>query len=183
MLLSAAHATTVLAGEDDTGLMAHEIAHTWWGNGVTNQAWTEFWLNEGLATFMSAVWLQQHDGEAAYQARVKAWRERLDALRAAGADKPLVFADWRKPSRNDRAVVYQKGAYVIHMLRQALGEDAFWLGIRDYTRANMGKSVTTADFKRAMEQASGRDLSAFFAKWAGTALTPARASPPPPRRN
>lgn len=182
-LLSEAHALTVVAGEDDTGLMAHEIAHNWWGNGVTNRAWTEFWLNEGLATFMSAAWLQHRDGDAAYAEQVERWRVRVEKLRADGKDKPLVFPDWNKPSRDDRAVVYQKGAYALHVLRQVLGEEAFWRGIRDYTRANMGKSVTTADFKRAMEQASGRDLSVFFAKWAGMAPAPTQASSPPPRKN
>jgi len=93
------------------------------------------------------------------------WKRRLDKLRADGKDHALVYASWSRPSADDRAVVYQKGAYVLHLLREELGERAFWRGIRAYTRAHYGHSVVTSDFRQAMERASGRDLSGFFARW------------------
>jgi hypothetical protein len=86
-------------------------------------------------------------------------------LRDTGADHSLVYEQWSKPSADDRAVVYKKGAYVLHKLREELGERAFWKGIRTYTRTNYGNSVTTEDFKHAMERASKRDLTAFFDQW------------------
>jgi aminopeptidase N len=61
--------------------------------------------------------------------------------------------------------VYQKGAYVLHLLREQLGDDAFWAGLRRYTVAHAGGSVTTEDFKRSMEESTGLDLAAFFDKW------------------
>ena len=66
--------------------------------------------------------------------------------------------------------MYQKGAYVLHLLRETVGDEAFWRGIRDYTIAHRGTSVTTADFQRAMERAAGRDLGAFFDRWAWGSL-------------
>lgn len=168
-LLSEAYGKGVLEDADDTALMAHEAAHQWWGNRVTCASWEHFWLNEGMANFMTAAYLQQAQGEAAYQAQVQGWRARLDALRGKGADHALVYASWDAPSADDRAVVYRKGAYVLHLLRGELGEAAFWRGLRDYTRAHDGRSVVTADFQRAMEKAAGRSLQQFFDEWVYTA--------------
>uniref|UniRef100_UPI00289B093F M1 family aminopeptidase n=1 Tax=Stenotrophomonas sp. TaxID=69392 RepID=UPI00289B093F len=116
-LMSEAYGQEVLDDADQTALMAHEAAHQWWGNRITCAGWEHFWLNEGMANFMTAAYLQQAQGEAAYQAQVEGWRKRLDALRAKGADHALVYADWNAPSADDRAVVYRKGAYVLHLLR------------------------------------------------------------------
>ena len=86
-------------------------------------------------------------------------------MRAEGKDHSLVYDEWINPSNDDRAVVYQKGAYVLHQLRKELGEKLFWYSVRAYTLQYYGKSVTTVEFKHAIEKASGRDLSAFFSKW------------------
>ena len=165
-LLSNDYVEKAARGERSLGLIAHEAAHQWWGNAVTCRDWNEFWLNEGMATFMAAAYLQHHDGEAVYAETVKDWRTRIDVLRAKGADKPLVFPDWNTPSGDDRAVVYQKGAYFLHVLRSELGEAVFWAAIRDYTRSHFNASVQTPDLQQAMERASGRDLSALFNQWA-----------------
>lgn len=164
-LMSEAYGQEVLADSTQTGLMAHEAAHQWWGNRITCKSWEHFWLNEGFANFMTAAWLQQAQGEAAYQAMVQGWEQRVLALREKGVDRPLVYPDWNKPSADDRAVVYKKGAYVLHRLRLELGEELFWRGLREYTRANDGKSVVTADFQKAMERAAGRSLQGFFDAW------------------
>lgn len=166
-LVSEAYGREVLDDATRQGLIAHEAAHQWWGNGVTNIDWRQFWLNEGITTFMAAAWLQHRFGDAAYDAQVERWRARLEKLRTDGKDKPLVFPDWDKPSGDDRAVVYSKGAYTMHLLRGQLGEEAFWRGLRAYTRAHIGKTATTADLQQAMQAASGRDLTVFFREWAG----------------
>ena len=166
-VVSEVYGREVLDDETREGLIAHEAAHQWWGNGVTNLDWRQFWLNEGITSFMAAAWMQHRFGDATYDAQVERWRVRVEKLRADGKDKPLVFPDWNKPGSDDRAVVYTKGAYAMHLLRVQLGEDAFWRGLRDYTRTHFGKSVTTADLQAAMERSSGRDLSAFFREWAG----------------
>jgi aminopeptidase N len=76
-----------------------------------------------------------------------------------------VFPSWERPTADDRTIVYQKGAYALHELRELLGDAAFWAGIRRYTSDHFGQPVTTGDFRDAMEKASGRDLQAFFDRW------------------
>jgi len=147
---------------------------------VTCAGWEHFWLDEGFANFMTAVYLQHAQGEAAYQARVTAWGKRLEMLRAKGSDRPLVYPDWNAPTADDRAVVYQKGAYVLHLLRQEMGEETFWRGIRTYTQAHDGQSVVTADFQRAMERAAGRSLQPFFDAWVYGVTPPPLAAAPTP---
>ena len=92
-------------------------------------------------------------------------RTRYEKIRDAGHDRSLVFPDWDHPTADDRAIVYQKGAYVLHELRELLGDTAFWSGMRRYTTTHFGRSVTTSDFQHSMEASSGRDLHQFFAKW------------------
>ena len=161
-LLSEAYGLQLLEDPTDGALMAHEAAHQWWGNLLTARDWREFWLNEGFATFMAAAYLEHRHGTDAYVKQVDAWRRCVERLRTEGKDKPLVFPDWNSPTSDDRAVVYQKGAYVLHLLRQDLGDKKFWSGIREYTRRHAGQSVATQDFQIAMEKAAGRSLAEFF---------------------
>jgi aminopeptidase N len=155
----------VLANERAIWLGAHELAHQWWGNMVTNRDWTHFWLNEGIASFMASAYKEHRFGRTEYLKDIEEYRLNYEKLRTAGKDRSLVFADWNNPTAEDRTLVYDKGAYVIHLLRTELGEQTFWSGIRLYTRSYFGKSVTTADFQRAMEEASKRNLQEFFNKW------------------
>jgi len=155
----------VLANEQDVWLAAHEFAHQWWGNMVTCRDWNHFWLNEGIASFIAAAYLEHRFGRAIYLREIESYRASYEKVRAAGKDKSLVFPDWLHPTREDRTLVYDKGAYVMHLLREEMGEDAFWKGLRSYTKKYFGKSVVTSDFKTAMEEASGRKLDDFFAKW------------------
>jgi aminopeptidase N len=163
--LSEDYGSRVLNDPDGIGLIAHEAAHQWWGDLITCRDWRHFWLNEGFATFMTAAYIEHRQGRAAYDQLVSGWQGRIERLRQSGTDHPLVYAEWKKPSSDDRAVVYQKGAYVLHLLREELGEALFWKGIRDYTRTHAGTSVVTSDFRRTMERSSGRDLRLFFETW------------------
>lgn len=155
----------VLANERDVWLGAHELAHQWWGNMVTCRDWRHFWLNEGMATFMAAAYKEHRFGREEYLREIESNRKNYQKVHDAGLDKSLVFPDWLNPTAEDRTLVYDKGAYVLHLLREDLGERAFWAGIRQYTRAYFGKSVTTPDFQTAMEQASGKNLAGFFSRW------------------
>jgi aminopeptidase N len=164
-LLPEAYGRDVLEKPVAEDLMAHEAAHQWWGIMVTCRSWNDFWLNEGFADFMAAAYIQHRFGDAAYREIVEHWHQRVQRLVAAGKDHSLVYPQWNHPSRDDRAVVYQKGAYVLHLLREQMGERDFWNGIRSYTQEFRGRSVTTADFKSAMERSSGRNLDGFFRQW------------------
>ena len=150
---------------DSQWVIAHEMAHQWWGNLVTCASWQDFWLNEGMATFMTAAWKQAQFGEKAYQAELDIARQRVKRAQAIGFDKPLAW-DGAYPSIGTRrAIQYSKGALFLDYLRSELGEAAFWRGIAHYTKLYEGKTVRSQDFERSMSQASGRDLSAIFAKW------------------
>ncbi|MEO6364613.1 MAG: M1 family metallopeptidase [Luteimonas sp.] len=164
-LMSESYGREVLADPRNESLIAHEAAHQWWGNMVTCARWNEFWLNEAFANFLAATYMEHRFGKAEYEKSVSRWRVRHQKLKAEGKDKPLLFPDWNKPTSDDRAVVYQKGAYVLHLLRMQLGEDVFWRGIRDYTRKHFGTSVTTRDFQAAMEKSAGKPLDKFFDAW------------------
>ncbi len=145
--------------------IAHELAHQWWGNLVTCATLQDFWLNEGVTTFMTAAWKERRYGRAAYDAELAVARARLDKARAAGFDKPLAWAGRYPSLATRRAVQYSKGALFMDHLRTTLGERAFWAGLRRYTRAHAGGVVTSLDLQRAMEASSGRDLGPLFAEW------------------
>lgn len=164
-VLKETYGKLVLEDSTETNLISHELAHQWWGNQVTCENWNHFWLNEAFATFLSAAYNESRFGEAKYDSDINAYFKVYDDIKERGNDKPLVFNDWIKPSRDDRNIVYFKGAYVLHLLRQELGDKAFWLGIKAYTQQYFGKSVRTIDFQNAMEESSNRSLSAFFDEW------------------
>jgi aminopeptidase N len=164
-VFSEEYGRAVMADPSAVGLIAHELAHQWWGNMVTNRTWTEFWLNEGFATFMAAAYREQRFGREAYLADIASMKSRYDQVRARGGDRPLVFPNWDRPTADDRTIVYQKGGYVLHELRELLGDAAFWAGIKRYTTDHFGASVTSEQLRAAMEQASGKDLRAFFDRW------------------
>jgi aminopeptidase N len=149
----------------DDWAIAHELAHQWWGNLVTCATLKDFWLNEGVTTFMTAAWKEHRYGRAAYDAELAVARGRLDKARAAGFDKPLAWEGAYPTLGTRRAVQYSKGALFMDHLRTMLGEDAFWSGLRCYTRAHAGGTVSSMDLRRAMEASSGRDLGPVFSEW------------------
>ena len=163
-------ATYSIIGKDNIGskddwAIVHELAHQWWGNLITCATWKDFWLNEGIAVYMTAAWKEHRFGREAYGAELDVARRRVAKVREEGWDKPLAF-DGKYPSLGvRRAVQYSKGALFMEHLRNVLGDEAFWAGLRAYTRAHAGGAVTSIDLERAMEKASGRDLSGLFAEW------------------
>lgn len=163
--LKESYGKQLLENEQDLWLGAHEFAHQWWGNMVTCRDWNHFWLNEGIATFIAAAYLEHRFGREAYMREIETYKTNYEKVRAAGKDKSLVFPDWKSPTREDRTLVYDKGAYVMHLLREEMGERAFWNGLRLFTRRYFGKSVVTSDFVSAMEEANGKSLKDFSVKW------------------
>jgi aminopeptidase N len=164
-MLSEAYGRRLLGEPAALSLAAHELAHQWLGVLVTCADWRHFWLNEGLATFMAAAYVEHRFGRDAYLRHVDGWRATLARLDREGGNRPLVFPDWNRPSANDRAVVYEKGAYVMHVLREELGDRAFWDAMRHFVRTSAGGVVTTHDFQRRVEESAGRSLAPLFATW------------------
>jgi aminopeptidase N len=146
-------------------IIAHELAHQWWGNLVTCVSWRHFWLNEGIATFMTAAWKEHRFGPSAYSAELDTARARLARAREAGWDRPLAYQGSYPNLGTRRAIQYSKGALFLDHLRTLLGQSAFWRGLRDFTRTHAGGTVSSRDFQRAMERASRRDLEPVFREW------------------
>jgi len=155
----------VLADPQEDWAIAHELAHQYWGNLLTCAEWSEFWLNEGLATFMAAAWKQQRWGEVQYQREIATATERWSRAREAGWDRPLAFAGVYPDLRTRRAIQYSKGMLLFVELRRMLGEDLFWRGIRSYTRAHAGGVVASADLQRAFEAEGAQGVGTLFAEW------------------
>ena len=159
------YAEQVLKDSTAVNLSAHELAHQWWGNQVTCKDWTHFWLNEGMAVYISTAFREHRWGKEAYEADIKVYYDAYQKVVQKGKDKALVFPHWNNPSSDDRVLVYYKGAYVFHLLRQKLGNDIFWQALRKYTQTYYGKSVVSKDLQRIFEEVSHLDLKPFFDEW------------------
>jgi len=155
----------ILEAPQEDWVIAHEMAHQWWGVLLSCEDLSQFWLNEGLATFMTAAWKEHRWGRAAYDRELDLARHRWAKARDQGVDRPLAFAGDYPSLGARRAIVYSKATLFLDALRQELGEAVFWDGLRRYTRDNVGRRVTSRDFQRAMEQAAGRNLQLLFETW------------------
>jgi aminopeptidase N len=151
-----------LEQRDQAADMTHELAHQWWGVLVGIRSWSDFWLNEGMADFMTDAYLERHQGREAYDREIAAAKEQMDKLRAEGKDRPLHWEGWKDTHGALGPLPYVKGALFLDHLRTELGEERFWPGIKLYTTRNAGRLVDSRDFEHAMEEASGRDLKALF---------------------
>ena len=149
-------------GEDD--LISHELAHQWFGDLVTCKDWGDIWLNEGFATFGEMLWEESHYGKD--QADYERWTVARHWLGDAGLfKKPIVRRDFAEDSDEFDGNAYGKGGWVLYMLRRELGDEAFYAGIKRYLEVNRGKNVVTADFARAMEEATHKNIDEFLTQW------------------
>ena len=145
-------------------LIAHEIAHQWFGDSVTESTWADLWLSEGFATYFAGLFVQRYEGEDAFQEYMKA---AADSVFAYEKKKLMPIFDRDTENLMDllNANNYQKGAWVLHMLRSSLGDDNFFRGIRDYYQTHKDGTASTEDLRVALEKASGKNLRAFFRQW------------------
>lgn len=164
-VLRESYGKLVLADSTETNLISHELAHQWWGNRITCESWQHFWLNEGFATFLSAAYNEYRFGKEKYLENIDSYFQVYNRIKKKGGDKSLVFKDWINPSRDDRNLVYFKGAYVLHLLKEKLGDEVFWKAIKFYSQSYFGKSVNTRNFQDAIEKSSQIDLQEFFDEW------------------
>ncbi len=142
-------------------LIAHELAHQWFGDLVTTKDWANIWLNEGFATYFQALFTEKDKGTEEFiydmYTKLKTYLEEYNEY-----SRPIVSRYYKWADELFDRHTYQKGAMVLHALRSLLGDDEFRKGIRTYLEKHSGKSVDTEDFRKAMEEVSGRDLTQFF---------------------
>ena len=146
-------------------VIIHEIAHQWFGNAVTESDWDDVWLSEGFATYFTLLFVEHAYGRDEFLAGLRDSRNTVVAFDARSPNYRVVHEQLADMSQVTSAMTYQKGSWVLHMLRESMGDDRFWAGIRDYYREHRDANASTADFRRVMELAAGRDLRPFFAQW------------------
>ena len=146
-------------------VVIHEIAHQWFGNAVTEFDWDDVWLSEGFATYFTLVYLEHSAGHDEFVRGLIKSREQIISYLSKNPDSPIVHNNLNDMSKVTSALTYQKGAWVLHMLRHKVGEVNFQRGIRSYYKKYFNGNATTNDFRQEMEQASGMDLMAFFKQW------------------
>jgi hypothetical protein len=152
--------------------LAHETAHQWWGQGTAPANYRERWLSEAWAQYSAALWLRERLGEGAFRSmmdRMARWATRYDSSGPINLGQRLGHLE--QDGRVFRAVVYDKGAWVLHMLRGIVGDEAFFAGARVFLQRFRYAKAGTEDLRVALEEASGRDLRPYFERWIyGTGL-------------
>jgi aminopeptidase N len=149
-------------GNEDP-LISHELAHQWFGDLVTCNDWGDIWLNEGFATFFEMVWTESHYPKD--QADYDRWTAIHEWLAQSNLySKPIVRHDFDDSSEFDDNA-YGKGGLVLYMLRQQIGEEAFYRGLRHYLETYRGKNAVTADLIKAIDEANHTNLQQFFDQW------------------
>jgi aminopeptidase N len=156
------HDQRALIDHSPDNVIAHELAHQWWGDLVTCRSWAHLWLNEGFATFAEALWAEHAEGADAYAYAI--YGEARSAL-AGGRSRPVLDRRYPNPDAMFDARAYPKGAIIVHMLRCRLGEDAFWRALQSYANTYRLQSVETSDLRKVLERETGYDLERFFYDW------------------
>lgn len=155
------HQTMSGQGGFGQSLTAHELAHQWWGNMITCATWSDIWLNEGFATYSEALWQEFRDGGT-----------QEDLHSAMAARRPFLFDgttyvfDPTDPARIfSGSFTYRKGAWILHMLRKVIGDEAFFDSLLAYRQAHLFDSAITDEFCAAVESVVGDDMQWFFDQW------------------
>ena len=146
-------------------VVIHEIAHQWFGNAVTQVVWNDVWLSEGFATYYTLLFREHHFGHDDFIEGLRASRQTVADFYEKDWDFQIVRDRIEDLNRVSGPMMYQKGAWVLHMLRAQLGVEIYNAGIRSYYAEFMNRNAQTADLRRHMEEASGKPLKAFFDQW------------------
>lgn len=146
-------------------VVIHEIAHQWFGNAVTESDWDDVWLSEGFATYFTMRFIKHAYGEDAFIKELISSRNSVLKMSGADEDYRVVHDNLSDMSKVTSGLTYQKGAWILNMLCNYIGEESFHKGIRDYYQRYFNSNATTADLRMAFERASGKDLTQFFQQW------------------
>ncbi len=166
------HVSNIFYGEKSVTAgqapVVHETAHQWFGDAVTENDWNDVWLSEGFATYFTLLYTEHAGGRDAFVDGLRSSRNAVIRLEQSLPNTPVVHANFPtdvESSEPNNRLVYQKGAWTLHMLRDLIGTEPFWRGIRIYYQRHLNGLASTADLRRVMEEVSGQDLRWFFTQW------------------
>ena len=154
---------SVTGKQQQESLLGHEIAHQWFGNTATEKSFAHIWLSEGFATYMTHLYMESRYGTDSLNKRMQIDRNEV-ILFVKNFSKPVVDNNKNYMQLlNENS--YQKGSWVLHMLRRELGDTVFRKAIRTYYATYAGKNADTKDLQKIFEQVSGKNLAIFFDQW------------------
>lgn len=146
-------------------LVSHELAHSWFGDLVTCKDWANLWLNEGFATYMEASYLESVGGRDAYLAELKEDARLYFSEDPSNQHHPLMNPNYPLSMALFDETTYKKGALVIHMLRETVGDEIFWKAVNTYLNEYKYRTVDSSDLQNVFEKVSGQSLDWFFDQW------------------
>jgi aminopeptidase N len=153
-------------------VVIHEIAHQWFGNAITETTWDDAWLSEGFATFFTLLFIENEYGKEEYTKGIIKARKSVYEMSVKMPDFSIVSERTAEKEDVTSGITYQKGAWVIHMLRNLIGEKNFKKGIQNYYAKYFNANTTTSEFRAEMEKVSGKDLKLFFKQWLYQPMNP-----------
>jgi aminopeptidase N len=153
-------------------VVIHEIAHQWFGNAITETTWDDAWLSEGFATFFTLLFIENEYGKEEYTKGIIKARKSVYDMSVKMPDFSIVSERTAEKEDVTSGITYQKGAWVIHMLRNLIGEKNFKKGIQNYYAKYFNANTTTSEFRAEMEKVSGKDLKLFFKQWLYQPINP-----------
>lgn len=140
--------------------VAHETAHQWFGDAVTEADWHHLWLSEGFATYFAALWLRHAEGDSAFRQEMQ--RQATAVTRSKATERPILDPEATDLMGLLNSNNYPKGSWVLHSLRGLIGDSAFQAGIRTWYASFRDSTALSSDFARVMGEAAGQDLTWFF---------------------
>jgi aminopeptidase N len=150
---------------DIDSLVAHELAHQWFGDLVTCRDWGEGWLNEGFATYAEYLWREHHEGRDAADLELEEWADMYFGEDSGRYRRTIATKLYDEPIDIFDHHLYEKGGRVLHMLRHTIGDDALWKSLAHYLTKHRHGVVESRDLARAVEEATGKNLDWFFSQW------------------
>lgn len=154
-----------LVDANNEGIIAHELFHQWFGDLVTCESWGHLFLNEGFATYGEHLWLEYKYGVNASQRKSYETIRRYINYTRNNPDGPIADFNFKTPDDVFNTLTYQKGSRVLHLLRSIVGDEAFFLGLKNYLNKYALQSAEIDDFRQEMENVCGKDLRPFFQQW------------------
>ncbi len=166
------HSARAALDVSSENLVAHELAHQWFGDLITCNDWSHAWLNEGFASYFTHLWNEHDKGKDRFFNDMAETQRTLASEDRGIKRRPTVTNAFDDPIQVFDSRIYGRGACILHMLRYTLGDAVFWRGLQRYVQANQYTSATTGDLMAAMEEAAGTNLSWFFDQWVTRAGNP-----------